>query len=50
LRREKWLVTFSLAANDTFNNYYLMPGEGILANNKVFCSMTNIRAVTVFYG
>jgi hypothetical protein len=45
-----WLVTFSLAAGDTFNNYYLMPGEGILANNKVFCSMTNIRAVTVFHG
>ena len=45
-----WLVTFSLAAGDTFNNYYLLPGEGILADNMVFCSMSNIRAVTVFYG
>jgi hypothetical protein len=44
-----WLVTFSLAANDTFNNYYLLPGEGILADNKVFCTMTNLRAVTIFY-
>lgn len=45
-----WLVTFTLAAQDTFNNYFLIPGQGILATNKVFCSMNNISAVTVFHG
>jgi hypothetical protein len=45
-----WLSTLTLAAGDTFNNYYLLPGQGILANNKVYCSMSNIRAVTIFHG
>lgn len=45
-----WLCTFTLAAGDTYNNYYHIPGNGILAENKVYCSMSNIRAVTVFYG
>lgn len=45
-----WLVTFTLAANDTFNNYFPIPGQGILANNTVFCSMSNISAVTLFHG
>ena len=45
-----WLSTFTLAAGDTYNNYFLIPGEGMLATNMVYCSMTNISAVTVFYG
>jgi hypothetical protein len=45
-----WLSTFTLAAGDTFNNYFLLPGEGILSSNKVYCTMTNISAVTMFYG
>ena len=45
-----WLMTLSLAANDTFNNYFLIPGQGVLAENKVFCSMTNVAATTIFYG
>lgn len=45
-----WLGTFTFAAGDTFNNYYLIPGQGILATNKVYCSMSNIRAVEIFYG
>lgn len=45
-----WLVTFTLAAQDTFNNYFLIPGQGILADNMVFCSMSNISSVTMFHG
>ena len=46
----EWLMTISLAANDTFNNYFLIPGQGVLAENKVFCSMANVAATTIFYG
>jgi hypothetical protein len=45
-----WLMTFTVAAEDTFNNYLPLPGEGILANNKVFCTMTNVSSTTIFYG
>jgi hypothetical protein len=45
-----WLMTFTVAAGDTFNNYLPLPGEGILANNKVFCTMTNVSSTTIFYG
>ena len=45
-----WLMTFTLAANDTFNNYFLIPGEGVLAEKKVYCSMSNIAEATIFYG
>ena len=46
----EWLMTLSLAGTDIFNNYFLIPGEGVLAENTVYCSMTNVAATTIFYG
>ena len=45
-----WLVTLDLAAGDTFQNYFLLPGEGIKSALKVYALMTNIYTATVFYG
>jgi hypothetical protein len=45
-----WLLTFDIAANDTYNNSLLYPGEGILAQNGVYAYMVNTAAVSVFYG
>lgn len=45
----EWLMTFALAATDIYNNYFRLPEDGILATKKVFCSMNNTTAVTVFY-
>jgi hypothetical protein len=45
-----WLVTLDLAAGDTYQNYFLLPGEGIRSNLKVYALMTNIYTATVFYG
>jgi hypothetical protein len=45
-----WLLTFDVAANDTFNNSLLYPGEGILARNGVYAYMLNVASVSVFYG
>jgi hypothetical protein len=46
----KWLMTFTLAATDIFNNYFPLPGQGVLATKKVYASMNNVTAATVFYG
>lgn len=46
----RWLMTFTLAATDIFNNYFLLPGQGVLAKKKVFASLNNLTALTVFYG
>jgi hypothetical protein len=45
-----WLLTFDVAANDTYNNSLLYPGEGVLARNGVYAYMVNLAAVSVFYG
>jgi hypothetical protein len=45
-----WLVTLDLAAGDTYQNYFLLPGEGVRSALKVYALMTNIYTATVFYG
>jgi hypothetical protein len=45
----EWLMTLTVAANDTFNNYFELPGDGILATKPPFCSMSNVTATTIFY-
>jgi len=44
------LMTFDVAANDTYNNGQTLPGEGLLAQNGVYAYMVNLAAVSVFYG
>lgn len=44
-----WLMTFTLAATDIYNNYFDIPDQGILAEKKVYCSMSNVTAATIFY-
>jgi hypothetical protein len=46
----EWLLTLDLVAGDTFQNYFLLPGEGILCKQQCYASMTNVSTVTVFYG
>jgi len=45
-----WLLTFESTAADTYQNYFLLPGEGILATQTVYAYMSTIDVVTVFYG
>lgn len=46
-----WLMTFDVAAGDTYNNgSSTMPGEGLLAQNGVYAYIVNLSAVSVFYG
>jgi hypothetical protein len=45
-----WLVTFETTAGDTYQNYFLLPGEGILSQLTAYAYMSNISVATVFYG
>lgn len=46
----EWMASFNCAAGDTYNNYFLLPGEGILAEAKIYARLNNINSVTIFYG
>lgn len=45
----EWLLTLTVAATDIFHNYFNLPEAGLLATKKVFCSISNVSAVTVFH-
>jgi len=45
-----WLLTFEIHAGDTFQNYFLLPGEGVLATQTVYAYMSGLDVATVFYG
>ena len=45
-----WLLTLETTAGDTYQNYLLLPGEGIMSKQTVYAYMSNIDVVTVFYG
>jgi len=45
-----WIMTYRTVAGDTFLNYWLLPGEGILAPNGVYMVITNLTAASIFYG
>jgi hypothetical protein len=46
----EWLLTLELNADDTYQNYFLLPGEGILSRQTAYAYMNNISVATVFYG
>ena len=45
-----WLLSLDLVAGDTFQNYFLLPGEGIRSEQRVYALMANLYSATVFYG
>jgi hypothetical protein len=46
----RWIITLRFADGDIYTNYWLLPGEGIRADNGVYATMTNLTASTIFYG
>ena len=50
LYASKWIVTFRFADGDVYTNYWRLPGEGILVDNGVYATMTNLNATSIFYG
>ena len=46
----KWLATYDVAANDSYNNAPLIPGEGVKAVTGVYAYMVNVTAANIYYG
>jgi hypothetical protein len=46
----RWLVSFGTAQSVTTPVAVLVPGEGILAAQGIYASISNTSFVTVFYG
>jgi hypothetical protein len=45
-----WLMTFETTAGDTYQNYFLLPGEGVRSLLGTYAYMSNVDIVTIFYG
>jgi hypothetical protein len=46
----RWIMTFRISAVDPYTNYWLIPGQGILARNGLYLRITTLTAASVFYG
>ena len=46
----RWIMTFRIDAGDAYVNYWLIPGQGILAQNGLYLQVTDLNAASVFYG
>ena len=46
----RWLASYDIGAADLFGNFALIPGEGVLVQNGIYLSMTNLTSANVYYG
>ena len=46
----RWIWVRGLGDGDIYNNYELLPGEGIRAKQKVYAVISNVISTSVFYG
>jgi len=46
----RWLLTYDVAASDSFNNAPFIPEDGVLAVNGVYAQMSNVVACNIYYG
>lgn len=46
----KWLLTYEVAAADTYNNSPFILGEGIRAETGVYAEISNLDSVQIIYG
>jgi hypothetical protein len=46
----KWLITYDIAAGDSYNNSPVIPGEGVRADTGVYGYITNLTSANIYYG
>ena len=46
----KWLMTYDVAASDSFNNSPFIPDDGVIATDGVYAQMSNVVACNIYYG
>jgi len=46
----RWLMTYDVAASDTFNNAPFIPEDGVIATDGIYALMSNVVACNIYYG
>jgi hypothetical protein len=46
----RWLLTYDVAAGDSYNNAPFIPEDGVLAKVGIYAYMPNVSAVNIYYG
>jgi len=46
----KWLLSYDVAAGDSYNNAPFIPGEGVIAYVGVYAYISNLTAANIYYG
>ena len=46
----RWLMTYDVAANDSYNNAPFIPDDGVIATDGIYAQMSNVVAYNIFYG
>jgi hypothetical protein len=44
------LLELDVGTSDSFTIYVLLPGEGIRFDTNIYADLTNVSAITAFYG
>ena len=50
LYASRWIASYDIGAGDLFGNFALIPGEGVIVQNGIYLSMSNITSANVYYG
>ena len=46
----RWLLSYDVAASDSYNNSPFIPDDGVIAVNGVYAYMVNVVACNIYYG
>ena len=46
----KWLMTYDVAASDSFNNSPFIPDDGVVVVDGIYAQMSNVVACNIYYG
>lgn len=46
----RWLMTYDVAANDSYNNSPFIPDDGVIATDGIYAQMSNVVACNIYYG
>ena len=46
----RWLLTYDVAASDSFNNAPFIPSDGVIAVDGIYAQMSNVVACNIYYG
>ena len=46
----RWIMTYDVAANDSYNNSPFIPDDGVIVTDGVYAQMSNVVACNIYYG